>query len=87
VITPVQVSQPPLCGPPLGSRARFQAIADLAQLRVVPMVMLRAWKVSVSRKNFSGGSVAPCDPEHSVNQIPLSGWASCSAVCALGSPE
>ena len=87
MITPVQVSHPPLCGPPAASSARFQAIADLAQLRVVPMVMLRAWKVSVSRKNFSGGSAAPCDPEHSVNQIPLRGKAACSALIASGLPE
>ena len=83
----MQVSQPPLCGPPSASSAMFQVIAVFAQFRVVPMVMLRAWKVSVSRKNLAGGSVGPCEPEHSVNQIPLSGWASCRAVCALGSPK
>ena len=65
----------------------FQLTTDFAQLRVVPMMMLRACQVSVPRKICSGVSVGPCEPEHSVNQMPLRGKASCSAVCALGSPE
>ena len=32
--------------------------------------------LSVSEKTCAGGSVAPCEPEHSVNQMPLSGNAS-----------
>ncbi len=87
VSSAVQVSQPPLCGPPSASRTRFQSATDLAQLRVVPTVIVRACQVSVERKNWAGVSAAPCEPEHSVNQMPLSGWASCRAVCALGSPE
>jgi hypothetical protein len=87
VSRPVQVSQPPRCGPPVQSSAMFQFAVDLAQFRVVPMMIVRACQVSVPRKICSGVSVGPCEPEHSVNQIPLPGWASCSAVCALGSPK
>src|SRR4051794_32681026 len=66
VTTPVQVSQPPLCGPPLGSSARFQLTTVLAQLRVVWITTLRVCQRSVDSKTHSGGSVAPCEPEHSV---------------------
>ena len=83
----MQVSQPPLCGPPVLSRAMFQLTTDRAQLRVVPMATLRACHTRVSRKNCAGGSAGPCEPEHSVNQMPLSGCASCNAVWALESPE
>jgi hypothetical protein len=86
VTSPVQVAQPPLCGPPALSRAMFQLTALRAQLRVVPRTTLRACHVRVSRKTLAGGSCAPFEPEHSVNQIPLSGKASWSAVWALGSP-
>ena len=86
VITPVHVSQPPLCGPPAGSSARFQFTTVLPQLRVTPRTRLRACHLSVSEKTFAGGSVGPCDPEHSVNQMPLSGNARCSTVWRLGSP-
>ena len=62
-------------------------IADFAQLRITPTVIVRACQVSVPRNTCSGVSVALCEPEHSVNQMPLRGYASCSAVIALGSPE
>ena len=80
VTTPLQVSQPFRCGPPDGSSARFQFTTDEAQLRVTPMTMLRACHFSVSENTCAGGSLAPCEPEHSVNQMPLSGKASCSWV-------
>ena len=51
----------------------FQLTTDFAQLRVVPMVSVRACQVSVPRKICSGVSVAPCEPEHSVNQMPFFG--------------
>ncbi len=86
VTTPVHVSQPPLCGPPDGSSARFQLTTVLPQLRVTPRVRLRACHFSVSENTWAGGSVGPCDPEHSVNQTPLSGNASWSAVCRTWSP-
>ena len=84
--TPVQVSQPPRCGPPDGSSARFQLTTVLPQLRVTPSTRLRACHLSVSEKTWAGGSAGPCEPEHSVNQMPLSGKALCSAVWLLGSP-
>ena len=86
VIRPVQVSQPPRCGPPVASSARFQFTTDLAQLRVVPMARVRACQTRVSRKSLAGGSAGPCEPEHSVNQMPFCGYAVCRAVCAPGSP-
>ena len=51
----------------------FQVTTDFAQLRVVPIAMVRACQTSVSRKNCAGGSFGPCEPEHSVNQMPLLG--------------
>src|SRR3954452_12820584 len=86
VITPLHVSQPPLCGPPLGSSARFQLTTVMPQLRVTPRTMLRACHLSVSENTCAGGSLAPCEPEHSVNQTPLSGKASCSWVWRTWSP-
>ena len=86
VMTPVQVSQPPLCGPPSGCSARFQLTTVLAQLRVTPSTRLRVCHFSVSEKNCAGGSAAPCEPEHSVNQTPLSGKACWSSVWRTGSP-
>ncbi len=87
VSRPVQVPQPPRCGPPVLSSAMFQLTTDFPQLRVTPIASVRACQVSVPRKICSSVSPAPCEPEHSVNQMPLSGWAWCSAVCAPGSPE
>src|SRR6266511_3809197 len=84
--TPEHVSQPPRCGPPAGSSARFQFTTVLPQLRVTPSTRLRACHLSVSEKTCAGGSLGPCEPEHSVNQMPLSGNASCNAVWRLGSP-
>ena len=86
VTTPVQVSHPPRCGPPEGSSARFQLTTVLPQLRVTPSTRLRVCHLSVSEKTCAGGSVGPCEPEHSVNQMPLSGNAPWSAVWRLGSP-
>jgi hypothetical protein len=86
VTTPVQVSQPPLCGPPLGSSARFQFTTVDDQLRVTPSTRLRACHFSVSEKNCAGGSLGPCEPEHSVNQISVLGKALCSFVMSDGSP-
>ena len=59
---------------------------DCAQLRVVPRVMLRACHLSVSLKTCAGGSVGPCEPEHSVNQIAFVGKALCRAVIRFWSP-
>ena len=53
-----------VCGPPVSSRARFQLTTVLAQLRVLPMIRLRACHLSVS-ENVSAGS-ADWLPEHSV---------------------
>src|SRR4051794_48237 len=86
VTTPVQVSQPPLCGPPLGSNARFQLTTVIPQLRVTPSTTLRACHLSVSENTCAGGSLGPCEPEHSVNHTPLSGNASCSRVWRTWSP-
>ncbi len=58
----------------------FQLTTDFAQLRVVPSIRLRACQVSVPRKICGGVSFGPCEPEHSVNQMPLSGKALCNAV-------
>jgi hypothetical protein len=60
----VQVAQPPTCGPPDGSRARFQLMTVSAQLRGEPMIRLRACHLSVSEKVFAGS--ADWLPEHSV---------------------
>src|SRR4051812_42382544 len=86
VTTPEHVSQPPRCGPPEGSSARFQLTTVLPQLRVTPSTTLRVCHLSVSEKTCAGGSLAPCEPEHSVNQMPLSGKARCRSVWRLGSP-
>ncbi len=64
VSTPVQPVQPPLCGPPAGSRAMFQLMTVLAQLRVAPMTRLRVCHFRVSEKVFAGS--ADRLPEHSV---------------------
>src|SRR5262249_11359187 len=63
VSTPLHVSQPPLCGPPDGSSARFQLITVMPQLRVTPSTRLRACHLSVSENTCAGGSVAPWEPE------------------------
>ena len=86
VTTPVQVSQPPLCGPPLGSSARFQLTTVEAQLRVTPSTRLRLCHFRVSEKTCAGGSVGPCEPEHSVNQSSVPGKASWSFVMSDESP-
>src|SRR4051812_3566981 len=80
VTTPLQVSQPFSCGPPDGSSARFQFTTEDAQLRVTPITTLRACHFSVSENTCAGGSLAPCEPEHSVNQMPFCGNASCNCV-------
>ena len=64
VTTGVQVAQPPTCGPPDESRARFQLMTVSAQLRGEPMIRLRACYLSVSEKVFAGS--ADWLPEHSV---------------------
>ena len=69
------------------SSAMFQLTTDFAQFRVVPSISVRACQVSVPRKICGGVSVGPCDPEHSVNQMPLVGNALCRSVCFDGSPE
>ena len=86
VSTPVHVSQPPLCGPPLGSSARFQLTTVLPQLRVTPSTRLRVCHLSVSENTCAGGSVGPCEPEHSVNQTPFRGKRCWSSVWRLTSP-
>ena len=86
VMTPVQVSQPPLYGRPSGRSATFQLTTVLPQLRVTPSTTLRACHLRVSAKNFAGGSSAPWEPEHSVNQTPLSRKRCWSSVCRAGSP-
>src|SRR4051812_50205309 len=63
VTTPVQVSQPPLCGPPAGSGARFQLTTVLPQLRVTPSTRLGAGHFSGSEKTWVGGALAPRGPE------------------------
>ena len=57
-----------------------------AQLRGTPRVRLRACHFRVSLKTCAGGSLAPCEPEHSVNQIGLSGNAWWSSVIRFWSP-
>ncbi len=59
---------------------------DFAQLRVTPSVRLRACHFRVSEKTWAGGSVGPCEPEHSVNQMSLSGKRWCSSVIRFWSP-
>jgi hypothetical protein len=60
----MQVSQPPLCGPPAGSSARFQVMTDLAQLRTAPTVRKRVCQCSVSGNVVAGSPESV--PEHSV---------------------
>src|SRR6478752_7441363 len=81
VRTPRQLEQPPVCGPPVGERARFQNSTLRAQLRVAPSRRVSAFQ---ARLPAYDGDHWP--PEHSVNQMPLSGAASCTAVWALGLP-
>ena len=70
-----------MCGPPVGERARFQNSTLRAQLRVAPSSRVSAFQ---ARLPAYDGDHWP--PEHSVNQMPLSGAASCTAVWALGLP-
>ena len=60
-------------GATVGSRARFQLTTVCDQLRVTPMTRLRVCHFRVSEKYFAGGSLAPCEPEHSVNHSPCPG--------------
>ena len=61
---PVQLPQPPTCGPPDGSSATFQLMTVLAQFRGDPMIRFRECHFSVS-ENVLAGSL-DCEPEHSV---------------------
>jgi hypothetical protein len=60
----VQVAQPPTCGPPDGSRARFQLMTVCAQFRGEPMIRFLACHLSVSENVLAGS--ADWLPEHSV---------------------
>ena len=84
VTMPVQVPHPPTCGPPVGSRARFQLITVLDQLRVEPISRFLACHLSVSEK-VSAGS-ADWLPEHSSMKICSFGYSLWNVVIALGSP-
>src|SRR6478609_7434773 len=66
--TPRQLPQPPVCGEPEGARARFHSSTLRAQLRVAPMA-----SVPVLQPRLVPKSGAQPPPEHSVNQMPLSG--------------
>src|ERR1700712_5245550 len=79
--TPRQLAHPPVCGPPVGERAMFQSSTLRAQLRVAP-----SRRVSAFHARLPAYDGAHWPPEHSVNQMPLSGAASCTTLCALGLP-
>src|SRR3954451_6403226 len=64
VTTPKHVPQPPLCGPPEGSSARFQVMTVFAQLRIAPTVRLAVCQCRVSGNVVAGS--ADWEPKHSV---------------------
>ena len=71
VTSPVQPPQPPVCGPWLGSSARFHLSTVRAQFRVAP-----TRRLTPSQTRLSAQFVAQFPLEHSVKWISLSGCAS-----------